>query len=98
MQRSMTRIRTSHVGRLPSPKGWEELPGRLSSAEDADSEKTVTKNKRLNRNFKKDDDLERRCMSFLLSRLAREVKVVPANSHERVRGLQDSAGLLAWRP
>ena len=37
MQRSMTRIRTSHVGRRPSPKGWEKLPGRLASAEDADS-------------------------------------------------------------
>ena len=33
MQRSMTRIRTSHVGRLPSPKGWEDMPGRLASAE-----------------------------------------------------------------
>jgi hypothetical protein len=27
MQRSTTRIRTSHVGRLPSPKGWEDMPG-----------------------------------------------------------------------
>ncbi len=33
MQRSMTRIRTSHVGRLPSPEGWEDMPGRLASAE-----------------------------------------------------------------
>src|SRR6266446_6298115 len=33
MQRSMTRIRTSHVGRLPPPKGWEDMPGRLASAE-----------------------------------------------------------------
>ena len=33
MQRSMTRIRTSHVGRLPPPKGWEDMPGRLGSAE-----------------------------------------------------------------
>src|SRR6516162_11694438 len=33
MQRSMTRIRTSHVGRLPPPKGWEDMPARLASAE-----------------------------------------------------------------
>jgi 5-methyltetrahydropteroyltriglutamate--homocysteine methyltransferase len=32
----MTRIRTSHVGRLPSPKGWEDMPARLASAEIAD--------------------------------------------------------------
>ena len=37
MQRSVTRIRTSHVGRLPPPKGWEEMPGRLASAEITDS-------------------------------------------------------------
>jgi hypothetical protein len=36
MQRSMTRIRTSHVGRLPSPEGWEDMPGRLASAEITD--------------------------------------------------------------
>jgi methionine synthase II (cobalamin-independent) len=36
MQRSMTRIRTSHVGRLPPPKGWEDTPGRLASAEITD--------------------------------------------------------------
>src|SRR5215831_15343115 len=36
MQRSMTRIRTSHVGRLPPPKGWEDMPGRLASAEITD--------------------------------------------------------------
>jgi len=36
MQRSMRRIRTSHVGRLPPPKGWEEIPGRLASAEITD--------------------------------------------------------------
>jgi hypothetical protein len=34
MQRSMTRIRTSHVGRLPSPKGWEDMPGRLAKRRD----------------------------------------------------------------
>jgi len=37
MQRSITRIRTSHVGRLPPPKGWEDMPGRLASAEITDS-------------------------------------------------------------
>ena len=36
MQRSITRIRTSHVGRLPPPKGWEDMPGRLASAEITD--------------------------------------------------------------
>ena len=36
MQRSMTRIKTSHVGRLPPPKGWEDMPGRLASAEITD--------------------------------------------------------------
>jgi len=36
MQRSMRRIRTSHVGRLPPPKGWEEIPGRLAGAEITD--------------------------------------------------------------
>jgi 5-methyltetrahydropteroyltriglutamate--homocysteine methyltransferase len=36
MQKSMTRMRTSHVGRLPSPKGWEEMPGRLASGEITD--------------------------------------------------------------
>ena len=33
MQRSTTRIRTSHVGRLPPPKGWEDMPARLANAE-----------------------------------------------------------------
>src|SRR6516162_6889688 len=33
MQRSVTRIRTSHVGRLPPPKGWEDMPARLATAE-----------------------------------------------------------------
>ena len=28
MQKSATRIRTSHVGRLPAPKGWEDMPAR----------------------------------------------------------------------
>ena len=36
MQRSMTRIRTSHVGRLPPPKGSEDMPARLASAEITD--------------------------------------------------------------
>jgi hypothetical protein len=36
MQRSMTRIRTSHVGRLLPPKGWEDMPARLANAEVTD--------------------------------------------------------------
>jgi 5-methyltetrahydropteroyltriglutamate--homocysteine methyltransferase len=36
MQRNITRIRTSHVGRLPPPKGWEDMPARLASAEITD--------------------------------------------------------------
>jgi hypothetical protein len=35
---------------------------------------------------------------FLLSRLAREVKVVPAKSREAISRAANSAGLLAWRP
>ena len=37
MQKSTTRIRTSHVGRLPPPKGWEDMPARLANAEVLDS-------------------------------------------------------------
>src|SRR5258708_12548506 len=37
MQKSTTRIRTSHVGRLPQPKGWEDMPARLANAEVIDS-------------------------------------------------------------
>jgi 5-methyltetrahydropteroyltriglutamate--homocysteine methyltransferase len=37
MQKSATRIRTSHVGRLPPPKGWEDMPARLANAEVIDS-------------------------------------------------------------
>jgi 5-methyltetrahydropteroyltriglutamate--homocysteine methyltransferase len=33
MQMSATRIRTSHVGRLPPPRGWEDMPARLANAE-----------------------------------------------------------------
>jgi methionine synthase II (cobalamin-independent) len=33
MKKSLTRIRTSHVGRLPPPKGWEDMPARLANAE-----------------------------------------------------------------
>src|SRR5437870_3546657 len=33
MKKSATRIRTSHVGRLPLPKGWEDTPARLANAE-----------------------------------------------------------------
>src|SRR5579863_956710 len=36
MLRSETRIRTSHVGRLPPPKGWEDMPARLANAEIVD--------------------------------------------------------------
>ena len=36
MERSMTRIRTTHVGRLPPPKGWEDMPARLANAEVTD--------------------------------------------------------------
>jgi 5-methyltetrahydropteroyltriglutamate--homocysteine methyltransferase len=32
MLKSTERIRTSHVGRLPAPKGWEDMPARLSGA------------------------------------------------------------------
>ena len=37
MQKSTTRIRTSHVGRLPPLKGWEDMPARLANAEVIDS-------------------------------------------------------------
>src|SRR6516225_906025 len=37
MQKSTTRIRTSHVGRLPPPKGWEDMPARLANGEVIDS-------------------------------------------------------------
>src|SRR5262245_9969931 len=30
MKRNTTRIRTSHVGRLPPPKGFEDMPARLA--------------------------------------------------------------------
>src|SRR5437764_1178636 len=33
MRRSLTRIRTSHVGRLPPPKGWADMLARLAGAE-----------------------------------------------------------------
>jgi 5-methyltetrahydropteroyltriglutamate--homocysteine methyltransferase len=36
MKQNTTRIRTSHVGRLPPPKGWEEMPVRLANAEITD--------------------------------------------------------------
>jgi hypothetical protein len=36
MKKSLTRIRTSHVGRLPPPKGWEDMPARLANAEVTD--------------------------------------------------------------
>jgi hypothetical protein len=31
MKKSLTRIRTSHVGRLPPPKGLEDMPARLAN-------------------------------------------------------------------
>jgi 5-methyltetrahydropteroyltriglutamate--homocysteine methyltransferase len=37
MQRNTSRIRTSHVGRLPPPKGWEDMPARLADAEITDA-------------------------------------------------------------
>ena len=36
MKKSLTRIRTSHVGRLPPPKGWEDMPVGLANAEVTD--------------------------------------------------------------
>jgi len=36
MQTSATRIRASHVGRLPAPQGWEDMPARLANAEVTD--------------------------------------------------------------
>jgi 5-methyltetrahydropteroyltriglutamate--homocysteine methyltransferase len=42
MQKSTTRIRTSHVGRLPPPKGWEDMPARLANAEVIDSDEIAS--------------------------------------------------------
>jgi 5-methyltetrahydropteroyltriglutamate--homocysteine methyltransferase len=36
MLKSTEAIRTSHVGRLPPPKGWEDMPARLAGAEITD--------------------------------------------------------------
>src|SRR5215472_15583928 len=40
-ERACKRVRrvsgTSHVGRLPPPKGWEDMPARLANAEVIDS-------------------------------------------------------------
>jgi methionine synthase II (cobalamin-independent) len=36
MRRSLTRIRASHVGRLPPPRGWADMPARLAGAEITD--------------------------------------------------------------
>src|SRR5262245_63804324 len=41
MQKSQTRSRTSHVGRLPAPKGWEDMPARLADAEVTDAAEIV---------------------------------------------------------
>ena len=43
MQRSTTRIRTSHVGRLPPPKGWEDMPARLANGEITDAAEIAAK-------------------------------------------------------
>ena len=42
MQKSATRIRTSHVGRLPPPKGWVDMPARLANAEVIDSDEIAS--------------------------------------------------------
>ena len=31
MRRSLTRIDPWHVGRLPPPKGWADMPARLAA-------------------------------------------------------------------
>src|SRR5947209_11800527 len=36
MRRSLTRIRTSHIGRLPPPKGWADMPARVAGGEITD--------------------------------------------------------------
>ncbi len=36
MQKNTTRIRVSHVGRLPAPKGFEDVPARLAEAKVTD--------------------------------------------------------------
>ena len=43
MQKSATRIRTSHVGRLPPPKGWEDMPAKLASGEVVDPKEISAK-------------------------------------------------------
>jgi len=43
MKRNTTRIRTSHVGRLPPPAGFEEMPGRLANAELTDPGEIATR-------------------------------------------------------
>jgi hypothetical protein len=42
MKKSLTRIRTSHVGRLPPPKGWQYMPARLANAEVTDPASIAT--------------------------------------------------------
>ena len=36
MRKNTTRIRVSHVGRLPAPKGFEDVPARLAEAKVTD--------------------------------------------------------------
>jgi 5-methyltetrahydropteroyltriglutamate--homocysteine methyltransferase len=43
MLKSTTRIRTSHVGRLPPPRGWEDMPARLANAEITDPAAIATR-------------------------------------------------------
>src|SRR5437588_9566231 len=43
MQRNTTRIRTSHVGRLPPPRGFEDMPGRLANAEVVDRDEIAAR-------------------------------------------------------
>jgi 5-methyltetrahydropteroyltriglutamate--homocysteine methyltransferase len=43
MKHSATRIRTSHVGRLPPPKGWEDMPAKLASGAVVDPKEIAAK-------------------------------------------------------
>ena len=43
MKHSDTRIRTSHVGRLPAPAGFEDMPARLASGEITDRAEIAAK-------------------------------------------------------
>jgi 5-methyltetrahydropteroyltriglutamate--homocysteine methyltransferase len=43
MKHSATRIRTSHVGRLPPPKGFEDMPAKLAAGEVTDPKEIAAK-------------------------------------------------------